>query len=105
MKLVTERFEKHTASAGQDLVKRRKEIENLVKPLGKNLSKFEHRVREIEKAREGAYAAITEQVKNLAEGQTGLKSETSRLVQALRQPKTRGRWGNTSSGTCSKWRA
>ena len=40
----------------------------------------------------GAYEAVTEQIKILAEGQTGLKSETTRLVQALRQPKTRGRW-------------
>jgi len=32
-------------------------------------------------------------VKNLADGQVGLRTETSRLVQALRRPKTRGRWG------------
>jgi len=32
-------------------------------------------------------------VKNLAEGQVGLRTEISRLVQALRRPKTRGRWG------------
>ena len=32
-------------------------------------------------------------MKSLAEGQTGLRSETSRLVQALRRPQTRGRWG------------
>lgn len=36
---------------------------------------------------------ITEQVKNLTEGRVGLRTETSRLVQALRRPKTRGRWG------------
>ena len=93
LKLVTERFDKHQVEADKDLEKRRKAIEALVKPIGDNLAKFEHKVGEIEKAREGAYRAITEQVKNLAEGQTGLRSETSRLIQALRQPKTRGRWG------------
>lgn len=93
LKLVSERFEKHTESAESDLKERQKAIETLVKPIGESLASFESRVNEIEKSREGAYRAITEQVKNLAEGQTGLRSETSRLVQALRQPKTRGRWG------------
>ncbi|MDE0532008.1 MAG: DNA recombination protein RmuC [Albidovulum sp.] len=93
MQLVTERFEKHKEMANEDLAKRQKEIETLVKPLSENLSKFEIKVGEIEKARVGAYEAVSEQIKILAEGQTGLKSETTRLVQALRQPKTRGRWG------------
>ena len=93
LKLVSERFGKHRETADEELEKRKKEIETLVKPIGESLSKFEHRVGEIEKAREGAYGAITEQVKSLAEGQTNLRSETGRLVQALRQPKTRGRWG------------
>jgi DNA recombination protein RmuC len=62
-------------------------------PVSESLSKFEDTVGELEKARVGAYCTITEQVKNLAEGQVGLRTETSRLVQALRRPKTRGRWG------------
>ncbi len=93
MKLVTERFEKHAEKANDDLDRRRREIDTLVKPLGESLEKFERRIGEIEKAREGAYSAISEQVRNLAEGQSVLKSETTRLVQALRQPRTRGRWG------------
>ena len=93
LKLVSERFEKHSESAKEDLKKRQTAIETLVKPLGESLDKFEHKVGEIEKARAGAYEAIKEQVKSLAEGQTGLRTETSRLVQALRRPQTRGRWG------------
>ena len=93
LKLVSERFDKHSESAKEDLEKRRAAIETLVKPLGDSLTKFEQKVGEIEKERTGAYEKITEQVKSLAEGQTGLRSETSRLVQALRRPETRGRWG------------
>ena len=93
LKLVSERFEKHSESAKEDLEKRRTAIETLVKPLSESLNKFESKVGEIEKARTGAYEAIKEQVKSLAEGQTNLRSETSRLVQALRRPQTRGRWG------------
>ena len=91
--LVSDRFARHKAAADKDLRDRQKAIETLVKPIGESLTKFEGRVAEIEKAREGAYRAITEQVRILSEGQSGLRSETSKLVQALRQPKTRGRWG------------
>ena len=69
------------------------EIETLVKPLGEGLAAFERRIGEIEKARERAYGAVTEQVGALAEGQKSLRSETARLVRALRRPETRGRWG------------
>lgn len=91
--LMNERFDKHKLAADKELEERQKAIETLVQPIKESLSNFEHKVGEIEKAREGAYRAITEQVKSLAEGQTGLRTETNRLVQALRQPKTRGRWG------------
>lgn len=91
--LMSERFEKHKADADKSLEERQKAIEVLVKPIEENLSKFEKTVGELEKTREGAYRAITEQVKGLAESQIGLKSETNRLVQALRRPQTRGRWG------------
>ena len=91
--LVTERFEHHKTAAEQSLEDRQKAIGALVQPLTDTLTKFEKKVGELELAREGAYKAITEQVKMLTEGQTNLRTETSRLVQALRQPKTRGRWG------------
>ncbi|MGM0585476.1 MAG: DNA recombination protein RmuC [Pseudomonadota bacterium] len=93
LQLVSERFEQHKATAEEDLAKRQKAIENLMKPIQENLGKFEARVGEIEKARNDAYGAIRQQVETLAQGQQRLTSETGKLVQALRAPKTRGRWG------------
>ena len=93
LKLVSERFEKHADAAGADLGKRQQAIETMLKPIADNLSKFERQVGEIEKAREGAYGAVQAQIRALAEGQSALRGETARLVQALRQPKTRGSWG------------
>jgi DNA recombination protein RmuC len=91
--LVNERFAQHKVTADKELEARQTAIENLVKPLAENLGKFDRQVNEIEKAREGAYQAITEQVRALGETQMQLRTETGRLVQALRTPKTRGRWG------------
>ncbi|MFD0859736.1 DNA recombination protein RmuC [Roseovarius aquimarinus] len=93
LSMVTERFQKHKESADQDTAQRHAAIRDLVKPLDERLGKFDARMTEIEKARNEAYGTIRQQVLSLAEGQASLGTETRRLVQALRAPKTRGRWG------------
>nr|WP_247676868.1 DNA recombination protein RmuC [Leisingera sp. HS039] len=93
LSLVSERFQAHSKSADADLAKRHAAIEGLVKPLDQKLGQFGERIKEIEKARNEAYGAIQTQVKHLADGQAALGGETRKLVQALRAPKTRGRWG------------
>ncbi len=93
LRLVSERFDAHRNEAEKSLEARKKEIEGLVKPIAESLTKFERAVGEIEKSREGAYKALLEQVRMLADSQQHLRQETAKLVQALRQPKTRGRWG------------
>ena len=65
----------------------------MLKPISDSLTKFETQVGALERNREGAYRAIQQQVATLTEGQSALNSETRKLVQALRAPKTRGNWG------------
>lgn len=93
LELVSERFKQHKSAADEDLSKRQTAIHELVKPLDEKLGKFDQRINEIEKARNEAYGAIKTQVLELTKGQATLGQETRRLVQALRAPKTRGRWG------------
>lgn len=93
LQLVSERFEAHRQEAEQRVQARERSIDEMIRPIAEALARFEDRVGEIEKAREGAYRAIGEQVRMLAEGQQLLTGETRRLVEALRRPKTRGRWG------------
>ncbi len=93
LRLASERFRSHKVEADKDLKAREEAIATLVKPIREELKKVEERAQELEKSREGAYHRIHEQVKHLAEGQVRLHTETGRLVQALRQPGTRGRWG------------
>lgn len=82
-----------TEEAKGEIEKRKIAIETLIKPVAESLGKFELRIGEIEKAREGAYAELKEQVRALGEGQLGLQRETASLVKALRQPTGRGQWG------------
>ena len=82
-----------TEEAKGEIEKRKVAIESLIKPVADSLGKFDLRIGEIEKAREGAYAELKEQVRALGEGQLGLQRETASLVKALRQPTGRGQWG------------
>ena len=82
-----------TEEAKGEIEKRKTAIETLVKPVADSLGKFELRIGEIEKLREGAYSELKEQVRALGEGQLGLQRETASLVKALRQPTGRGQWG------------
>lgn len=86
-------FEKLQEAAKGDLQGRQQAIEHLVKPLAESLTKFETRVQELEKAREGAYAGLLENLRGLAATQLQLQTETANLVKALRAPAVRGRWG------------
>jgi len=80
-------------AARGDLEMRQQAIVELVAPVRNSLDKVDFKIQELEKARAGAYAALNEQVRGLAESQTQLRAETGKLVTALRTPGVRGRWG------------
>jgi DNA recombination protein RmuC len=71
----------------------RVDLAGMVAPVRDSLDRVDTQIREIEKARAGAYAALHEQVRGLMEGQSQLRAETGRLVTALRTPHVRGNWG------------
>ena len=64
-----------------------------VAPIKETLSRFDVKVSELEKARTGAHAVMSEQIRALLETNGDLRKETRNLVSALRVPHVRGQWG------------
>ncbi len=85
---------KHLREQSQsDARQGREAVENLVKPLKEALNKTEQQIREIEKERKQDQGSLREQLEQVSRGQQQLQTETGRLVQALKRPQVRGRWG------------
>ena len=62
-------------------------------PLREALKRYEDHLRDIEGQRREAYGSLESQLKSLAANEQQLQRETSNLVNALRRPQVRGRWG------------
>lgn len=93
LKLAEENLQKHQLTARNELEKKEKSIETLLKPIRETLEKTEKQMHEIEKERKQAYGSLQQHLHQMADGQIRLQRETQNLVSALRRPEVRGQWG------------
>lgn len=70
-----------------------RKVSDLVKPMRETLGKVDTRLEQLERDRRETHGRLTQHLRTVAEGQEKLRTETGALVAALRQPHTRGRWG------------
>ena len=92
MKIAETRFAQLHEGAKSDLAQRQQAINQLVAPVREQLERVGGKLSELEAVRLKDSSTLAEQLRGLAGTQELLKSETQRLVSALRAPQTRGRW-------------
>ncbi|MHB8919969.1 MAG: DNA recombination protein RmuC [Halothiobacillus sp.] len=94
LKLAQENLSRFQTGAAQDLTQRQEAIVQLTQPIRERLDQFDVKLNTLEQVRTGAYSAMTQQINDLLQIHLPqLHRETADLVRALRQPQTRGRWG------------
>ena len=93
LNLARSSFETLQAEARGELSQRHQAIGELVKPLEESLQRYREQLQQAELVRQREYGGLDQQLKFMAESHQRLQHETSNLVNALRAPAVRGRWG------------
>ena len=89
LQIAKQELEKQQQAAQNDLEARQRAIDELIRPLRETLDKVEQNLKQVEQN----HAGVREQLRLLSDLQQSLRAETQNLVQALRTPSARGRWG------------
>ncbi|HWD69823.1 MAG TPA: DNA recombination protein RmuC, partial [Solirubrobacteraceae bacterium] len=76
-----------------ELEKRQLAMEQLVRPLKDQLQRVDQQLLTLNKERHQSQGMLAERMRQLAEANEKLRSETGALVTALRKPNARGQWG------------
>jgi DNA recombination protein RmuC len=87
-------------TAEASLQRREAEFRRLTEPIGENLKRIEREVTSLSKERKAADGAMRTLLDEMKVGLGDLGSQTGTLVKALRQPKTRGEWGEVQLKRC-----
>ena len=93
LRLAEQNLATQQEKAKRELGDRKQAIENLVKPIRDALQQSRQQISDLEKARSEAYGSIKTQLESMQDSQQSLAQETQNLVNALRRPEVRGRWG------------
>jgi DNA recombination protein RmuC len=93
LRMAEQNLGKQHEKAKRELSERELAVENLVKPIKDTLERSHKQIADLEKSRSEAYGSIKSQLETMQLNQLSLKQETQNLVNALRRPEVRGRWG------------
>jgi DNA recombination protein RmuC len=98
---VNEESRKRDVQAAESALKEREaEFRRLAEPIGENLKRIEREVSTMSRDRRAADGAMKTLLAEMKIGLGDLGAQTGTLVKALRQPKTRGEWGEVQLKRC-----
>lgn len=93
LRLAEENLQRFQQQARSELEQKEKSIEALVKPIGEALKRTTEQIEVLERDRRQSHGSISQHLQSMAEAQQTLRDETRNLVNALRKPQVRGRYG------------
>lgn len=93
LQLAEQNFKTLGKDAEGQLETRKKEIETLLSPVRQTLNQYREELGKLELNRDVAYKEMLVQLTAVSTTQKDLGLQTRQLVDALRRPQTRGRWG------------
>jgi DNA recombination protein RmuC len=93
LQLADERFKASQIAVTGELEQRKQAMEHLVSPIKESLGKVSDQLSVVEKERLRAQAELRQQLETMGKSSDQLRTETASLVNALRAPQVRGRWG------------
>ena len=93
LKLAEQNLNTQQEKAKRELSEREKAVESMVTPIRDALESSQKQIADLEKSRSEAYGGIKSQLEEMQLNQKSLRQETQNLVNALRRPEVRGRWG------------
>jgi len=93
LQLAETRLRQARTEAVADVDSRKKAIEDLLSPMAKTLERVDAEVRDAERRRHSESAELLQRMALLDGNSRDLQAETRRLVDALKRPGVRGRWG------------
>jgi len=91
--LAKSQLETHVKDAEGNLDERKSAIAEMLKPVKESIDSYKKRIEELEKGSEKTFGQVTEMLSNIQLTNASLQKETGALVNALRNPRVRGRWG------------
>lgn len=93
MDLAKSQLETHVKDAEGNLDERKSAIAEMLKPVKESIDSYKKRIEELEKGSEKTFGQVTEMLSNIQVTNASLQKETGALVNALRNPRVRGKWG------------
>lgn len=91
--LAKTQLETQVKDAEGNLDERKSAIEEMLKPVKESIDSYKKRIDELESGSRQTFGRVTEMLSNIQSTNATLQKETGALVNALRNPRVRGRWG------------